>query len=318
MGSPQTPVQLKRHEFWRLEYRRRRYLEHTTEDDLRERMRDIICNITVLTNDGKIGFLALDDGGAYWIKTFTYVLEEYSLRGRGLPPRFMKGASLPKPTWPQTPRAETLLKDAQFDPARNMVKFGKAKYLKDSIAGRWRITPASSYDDPSLGAARQDYELKRTIFGLQNEVEITILNQQTGHPIGKTHPIGNVTVTQQSLTDYYVICLSRVLSLRLFDDFNQSDSCIIIRDIREFARRIFIAAQRLLPGWSGKLHDVMYYDPFNASRDRDIFFMKHFRYAYQREIRFVWVPPEPGSDLKIQSHDAGSMTDICDFLLLSK
>jgi FAD/FMN-containing dehydrogenase len=197
-----------------------------------------------------------------------------------------------------------------------MVKFGKAKHLKDAPAGRWRIAPASSYSDPSLDPARHDHELRRTVYGLPNEVEITIPNEQTGEPIAKTHPIGNVTVTQESLTDYYVMCLSRSLSLRLFDDFNQSDACVIIRDIGEFARRIFAAFRKLLPDWDGTLRDVVYYDPFNAPRNRDLFYSKHFRYAYQTEVRFVWTPHEPRFDLKFHDLEAGPMTDICDFLAL--
>lgn len=299
-----------------MQYRKRRYLEHVSEGDLSERTRDTVCNLTLLTNDGRIGLLNPDDHGAYWMEVFTHVLEEYSLRGKGLPAGLLNGATLPKPTWPEPPRAAALLKSANFDPARHMAKFGNSKYLRRAIEGLWRITPASRYDDPSLGAARQDRELRREVYGLQNEVEITILDQRTGKPIGKTHPIGNMVVTEQSTTDYYVMCLSRSLSLRLFDDFNHADSCVIIRDIREFARRIFSAVRKLLPGWSGRLRDVTYFDPFNAPRDRDLFFSKHFRYAYQREIRFVWMPPEARSDLEILDFDAGSMSHICDLLVL--
>jgi hypothetical protein len=316
MGTTQTSTRLQRDQFWRLQYMQRRYLEHITDDDLAQRTRDVICNLTVLTDEGKVGLLVPDHVGAYWMEIFTHILEEYSLRGNGLPHGLMKGASLPKPTWPHRPRAEALLKNAQFDPALHMVKFGKAEYLRHASGGRWRITPASFYKDPSLGTARQDHELKRTVFGLQNEVEITILNQQTGEPIAKTHPIGDLAVTQESRTDYYVICLSRSLSLRLFDDFTQSDSCIIIRNIPEFVRRIFAAFRRLLSGWHGKMRDVMYYDPFNPPRERDLFFSKHFGYAYQREIRFVWLPPEAKLDLKVHDLEAGSMSDICDFLVL--
>ena len=65
-----------RHEFWRLSYRRNCYLEHSTEEELMSRARDIISNITELTYDGKIGMILASEGGAFWIELFTHVLEE--------------------------------------------------------------------------------------------------------------------------------------------------------------------------------------------------------------------------------------------------
>jgi hypothetical protein len=277
-------------------------------------------NLTDLTEDGKIGLAVPQGRGSYWMEIFTHLLEEHSLRGNAFPPGVMKGAPLPKTTWPQAPRALALLREAKFDAAHHIVKFGKSEYLRRCPQGRWRITAASWYKDPSLGPARQDSELERTVYGLQNEVEVTILDQQNGRPVGKTRPIGNLTVTQRSMTDYFVMCLAKSLALRLFDDFDRSDSCVIIRNVREFARRIFLATRKMLPGWSGKLRDVTYYDPFNPPRDRDVFFSKHFRYAYQQEVRFVWLPPQPELDLKNDFIDisAGSMADICDFFILPK
>jgi hypothetical protein len=310
-------IQVQRHEVWQLGYRQRRYLEHVTDDDLSERMRDIVCNLTVLTGNGKVGLLAPEDAGAYWMELFSHVLEEYKLRGKNIPAGAMRGASLPRPTWPQIPWAATLLRDAHFDPKHHMVKYGEAKYLRFGTAGRWRIRSASEFDRAQLAPARRDCELRRTVYGLQNEVEITILDRQTGQPIEKTRPIGNMAATQESATDYYVMCLSRSLSLRLFDDFG-ADSCVIIRDIHEFARRIFLSVGNLVPRWLGSLQDVTYYDPLNPPRDRDLFFSKHFRYAYQREIRFAWTPPSPEPDLKTQDFDAGPMADICDFLALTR
>jgi hypothetical protein len=159
-------------------------------------------------------------------------------------------------------------------------------------------------------------ELTRTVFGLQDEVEIGILDQGTLQLIKNIQPVGNVAHRQESATDYYVICLSRWLNLRLFDDFVGSDSCVIVRDIRGFARRLFQAVRKMLPGWSGKLHDVMYYDPFNPPQERDLYFSKHFGYAYQREIRFVWTPPRALHDLTVQAVKTGPLRDICDFLTL--
>lgn len=317
MDSQLPTPGLRRHQLWRLQYRRRRYLEHVTDEDLAQRMRDITCNLTELTIEGKIGLRPLEDTGAKWIEAFTHVLEEYSLRNAGIPSGLMKGAVLPRPTWPRVPKAAALLNEARFDPARHLVKFGKSEHMKLAVEGRWRIAPASSYGDPSLGPARYDSELKRTKVGLQGEVGITILDRYSGLPKQRTHPLGNLTVTEESTTDYYVICLSKALSPRLFDDFGY-DSCVIIRNVRAFAERIFKVVRKLLPDWHGRLREVTYFDPINPPLRVDFYFSKHFRYAYQQEVRFAWLPSTARSHLVVHEFNLGSVTDICDFLTLAQ
>jgi len=158
---------MRRHEFWRLSYRRSRYLEHATEEELMNRARDIISNITELAYDGKIGMISPTEGGAFWIELFTHVLEELVLRGSGFKDGFLKDATVPKPTFPIDPRAKSLVR--QIGPGLGnqwyVVKLGKAKYLQPAFEqGHWRISPASSYADPSLNAAQRDKELEMKIY----------------------------------------------------------------------------------------------------------------------------------------------------------
>lgn len=281
-------IPVKRHQVWRLKYRKRRYLEHVTRDDLSSLARDIVCNLTTLERNGKIGLLNPEAGDG-WMELFTHVLEEYSLRRQYFPPGFMTAAPIAKPTWPESPAACAVLERAGFDPARHIVKYG-GPYLKNAPDGHWLLTAASRYDDESLGPARQDSELRRTVYGQQDEVKITILNQETREPTETTHPIGNISVTQESMTDYYVMCFSAELNLRLFSDFDKAyDSCVIVRDVREFARRIFAARRRTLRGWSGWMRAVKYYDPLNAPRDRNLFFSKHFRYLSGSLLHQIWI-----------------------------
>src|SRR5258708_20703851 len=89
---------IEQHELWRLSYRGRRYLQHSSEDALWERFRDVVANIISLSPSGMIEMLAPEDGGAYWLKIFTHILEECILRGTGLPPGLLKDSSLPIPT----------------------------------------------------------------------------------------------------------------------------------------------------------------------------------------------------------------------------
>jgi hypothetical protein len=47
-------------------------------------------------------------------------------------------------------------------------------------------------------------------------------------------------------------------------------------------------------GWSGVGMKVVYIDPLNCPiTNVDVFSSKHFRYAYQKEYRFIWLPHSP-------------------------
>ena len=207
---------VRRHECWRLIYRRNRYLENAPEVDLINRARDIISNITGLTYDGKIDFLPLDAGGAYWMEVFTHVLEEQKLRGTCLPPGFMKDASVPKPTFPMEPRAKKLLRQlgSRLADHEYVAKLGKLKYLeKEFNLGHWRISPASSYaaSDPSLSLAQRDTELQRRVYWPKSKMRAW--DGKTGKFKGEIESLGNITVTS-TLNDYYVSCLTKRLDLR--------------------------------------------------------------------------------------------------------
>jgi len=282
-------------ELMRLRYRTRRYLEHATDDELARRLRDVMANLTTLTPAGQIGPLPLERGGAVWMEAFTHLLEEYKLRGKTFPPGMMRGTSLPKPTFPARPRAARLLDDISHLTGRPyLVKLGDAKYLQETFrTGVWRIAPASSYADPSLNRAQRDTELELTKYALRSEVRIQVPDGNPGEGKEDVMPLGNVTVTSTSITDYYVSCLAKRLDLRLFDDF-EADSCIVVHDVVAFARRMLEAVEQHLTGWHGWLQNVTYIDPFNWKQgDADVFCTKHFRYSYQQEVRFVWLPDHP-------------------------
>jgi len=74
-----------REELWDLRYRKRANLRHATEEQLRDRLFDIINNLRTLTLHNKIGLLPHDTGGEFWMSRFSHVLEELGSRGRGVP-----------------------------------------------------------------------------------------------------------------------------------------------------------------------------------------------------------------------------------------
>ena len=200
---------------------RNRYLEHATEEELMNRGRDIISNVTELTYDGKIGMISPNEDGAFWIELFTHVLEELALRGSGFKDGFLKDAAVPRPTFPIDPRAKSLVR--QIGPGlgnqRYVVKLGKAKYLQPAFEqGRWRISPASSYADPSLNVAQRDKELEMNVYLPKSKMKFW--DGKTGEFKGDGESLGNIKVTFRLKTDYYVSCRTGQLDLRLFDDFD--------------------------------------------------------------------------------------------------
>ena len=124
------------------------------------------------------------------------------------------------------------------------------------------------------------------------------------------------------VTNYWMFCMADVLDQRLFADF-EADSCVVIK--REpFMRRLLWMA-RFLPNTNPVFGRVNYVDPLGAfpgskkmrvDGSMPIHMTKVFRYAYQREARFVCVPRVFQEQLKPRALQIGSISDIADFIIL--
>jgi hypothetical protein len=102
----------------------------------------------------------------------------------------------------------------------------------------------------------------------------------------------------------------------LFADFD-ADACIVIRDPKTYVGRILDGLRVRLPHpkWGGDIFEVKYVDPLNTSvRQFHVPTAKHFRYAYQREWRIIWVPAQDVRDLPHIDLELGSMEDCCTLL----
>jgi hypothetical protein len=284
---------ITRQEYWRRCYHARRYLECCSENEIAQRMRDVLTNLTWLTGEGKIGLIPPLSADINWLEKYGHIAEECKLRGIRPPRGVAISGSLPKPTFPSTPWAANLMGRIRERVGNGpyLAKLGKARYLDETYrTGAWRISLASTYRDPSLNPAQQDSELEVSLHRLPSEVTISIPDHKTGNPKASTHPMGKLTIISTCSTDFYVSCLCEQVHLRLFDDF-EADSCLIVYDPSEFERRMFKAAVQVLPNWAGSRERVQYIDPYTSNNPNpDIPASKHFRYWYQREVRFVWLP----------------------------
>ncbi len=177
-----------------------------------------------------------------------------------------------------------------------------------------RIAPATFYNDSSLNAAIKDDERIMSIFHHPEKVTITHVDKNTGENI-KIKPVSNVESTFNVSTNYYVYCMADSYSLRLFDDF-ESNACIIIHDMYGFLRKLEKAFMQVVGNWGFGAEQVKYIDPLNPpnEKDIDVFFSKHFRCSYQKEIRAVLLPSIAVEKLDPIYLNIGSMEEYADYI----
>jgi hypothetical protein len=199
----------------------------------------------------------------------------------------------------------------ELQPGSFLVKYGKYQYLEAMCeAGSIRIAPAALYDDPTLNPAIRDQELELYIQPPPFAMRLEVIDHNTGKPRATFNPIGN-KITKSASTNYFVYCLSTVLVPRLFVDFD-ADACVIITNPEDFIRRLVYAFEKQMPGWTAMRMPVNYIDPLHVRLNAlDIFRQKHFRYAYQKEFRAIWLPPEPIAKLDPIFVDVGRLSDSC-------
>jgi hypothetical protein len=152
------------HEQWRINYRANRYLAKVELAAVVRRLKELVENLTTLTANNKVGVRpATGHDEELWV-AFTHTHEELILRSESPPLDFMRGASVPKPT----PLGQRAIEAARAHPkgVKNMsVKYGKREHIHNMLErGVFQISPATSYDDPSLNAAQADDELSITLY----------------------------------------------------------------------------------------------------------------------------------------------------------
>lgn len=311
---------MNRHEMWRQQYRVRRYMEYLPHDELIKRFKDVWANQFLLTKNNGLGVLSPKADGEYWIVRFTHLLEELSIREISLDTEFhsefVRDTEIPHPD-SRSQRACEVIRDLNIPPGTCLFKYGKYRWLSELWEkGVVRIYSASSYNDSSLNRAVQDNELQLSISQLPSEIHIAVRDKDSGRLKGAGRPLGYFTETQSAKCDFYVYCLSSVFEPRLFSDF-EADACLVIYRPDYFCERLFHGMERQCEFQDAGLADVRYIDPLTSSRDEvDVFTSKHFRYAYQKEARLIWIPGETTDCLTFRQLEIGPTTDCCELVQL--
>lgn len=92
-----------------------------------------------------------------------------------------------------------------------------------------------------------------------------------------------------SCPDFLVFCLTDRINFRLISDWS-AKSAVIIHDPQEFGRHLSEATRGLVLAAGGRTLEsgrVRYIDPYFPLENPIVSFCKHFKFAYQREFRFV-------------------------------
>ncbi len=259
---------MKQHELWRHEYHSNRYMRDLTNEQLLARAGHLSTNSFVHAEDGRVAMKAIDlIGDSSGIQRYTHVLEEIALRGiDAQDQRVIDAMRVPQPKSPKVMRAIKTLAGRKW-PENIIVKFGKRKYMADLLlAGRGRVSPATSYGDESLGYARADNESCVTGFlDPADSHRFMVINDEPGHSFGSDVDVpylGSVPISIRANTDFYVYCLAESTDARLFDDFPDADACVVITRPDEFKVRVWNAVSAELPGWKFIAGPVLYFDPF--------------------------------------------------------
>lgn len=313
-----TPRSMSRQEAWRLSYRKNRYCQHLSQQELNQRVRDVFLRMLTLTPEAQVGVLGVNPEGIRWMELWTHVLEEMVLRFGPYPSGFTRdilhSEPLPDFTGELASKAASRLEHLR---ATNVaIKFGKLEHMQAlHERGALRIQAASFYRRPTHNGAIRDDELALEIsLHLDREAIMKIVSNPQDVPAGLLSQ--RMDVKFASRTDYWLYCLTTAVAPRLFVDF-EANACVVVKDLRRFTQAIRCVVEKRVGGAQFKSGPVAYIDPLLPQKGLvDVPMSKHFRYSHQQEHRFVWLPQDPAHSLPYLDVELGSLEEYAELIAL--
>lgn len=278
---------MTRQQWWEKYYRENRYMVGLTNDELDLRFADVLSNSITLTQQGKLSPSSIE-----WTEAFTHLLQEYALRGLGLPAEkndvLERRFCIPKPGTPALGAKIRAVFRKGIPEKFTLFKYGKREHLEPLLHdGSLRLCPGSYYSDPSLNVAITDTELE--------------LEKIVGHD----------RLVYRTDVDFYCFCSALIHHDRYVGDFD-ADSVLVVRDPHEFFVRLATALDE--PDFDQYFQAVMYIDPLllgAKTHITDLALVKHMRFAYQHEHRFI-AKPRAKRKLEVRQLTLGQLDDIAD------
>ena len=258
------------------------YLSHLSPPQLSYRARYLIENLTTLELNGKIGLLDIRNEPAHSLmRKFTHVLQELAVRDEEFEPMFLKSASVPNAMLGKKVKLKKL-NTLAINKKPHLIKFGEKKHLEKYS---FKVSLATSFNDPSLNAAQMDDEMKAIYTPHPNDVKISKLDGT------EINGVQSIELMYKSPRDYYVFCSSSAFDVRLFGDFKY-DACLFIYNSQQFSDDLFKAVSNRVLVEDHGYKNVTYVDPIRPDKGNPppVEFHKHIKYLYQNEFRHVFIP----------------------------
>lgn len=313
----EQPGRLCRHEVWRHTYLAHPYLLGAPDERVAERFKSIFMNVMELSPKGQLCPVPMEVTDEY-MQVFTHMLEEYGARQEGPPPdKVIAEARLPLVKYFEdgTPLGVRMFEGYDVPETPIFVKYGKRQFLEPMIErGELRLANAGLYNDTGFLDAVRDDETSRTFFiptfreRLAGETHL----EMDGH----RQPFDDDDIVLPLVfDDYFLFSLCEHVHYRMPTDF-EADAAIVIRDPQLFKQRLISTFLARFPDWTAMGGSVIYYDPYrDYSKFRVPEMAKHFGYAYQKEARIVFRPPQKRSvPLEPVHLTIGSMRDYADLV----
>ena len=289
---------------------RRRYLAAMPETALSERLVHLVNNCVRLDAHSMVQLRATEDPDMFM--RLLDVLAEIGIRHGGI-------QTQSKEPWDHTRNAMIRPGAAIAEKAQRLAaqiprsdallfRFSKYEHMKELVDdGGMLLQQASTFKDEENISVRDD-ELR-----LQFDRYVTPEEAATLDDIGESMlRLGsNRLAFSLQCPDFLTLCMTDSVNYRMISDW-RAEAAVVIHDPIEFQRRLANGTRHLASHGDtqhlehGKLH---YIDPYFPLTSKDVPFCKHFRFAYQREFRFVIRKTEATED-NARKIFLGPLTDI--------
>lgn len=194
-----------------------------------------------------------------------------------------------------------------------LLRFGRQKHMRELYkTGGLLFQEASTFSKNENLSVRDD---ELTLL-MKRYIPTDELNLIPGAP-DPTTVSGRGLGLNLSLScpDFLVLCMTDTINLRMVSDWN-AEAVVVIHDTTEFTKRLKKAAVNLTQKTGGDVLEqgkVRYLDPYFPLDQPDVPFCKHYKFAYQREFRFV-IRGSNKVELTDRKLKIGSIEDIADFI----
>lgn len=267
------------------------YLRGLSDSALSERLVHWMNNCLQLSSTGMINLCAIENPD--YFHRLMDVLAETALRSGDISNAQDRNVWSPetnvmiKPSEQTSEKIKKVQKLATAKADTLLLRFGTKKYMRELYkTGGLLFQEASTFSQAENLSVRDD---ELTLL-MKRYVPKDELNLIPGAPESKAiKERGAGLNISLSCPDFLVLCLTDSINLRLVSDWN-AEAVVVIHDSTEFAKRLRGASEGLVQKIGGDVFEagkVRYIDPYFPLDHPDVPFCKHYKFAYQREFRFV-------------------------------